>query len=509
MKSLRTDTGAAMVTIAISMLLLMGMAAIAIDSGILYNDRRQQQSAADGGALAAVQFAKTTLPTAMCTAYSGFNRATCRGAEEAIDVANGTLNNRYTNAAWAACTDPNRPVEFTRISPITPCVSFTQNFQKARVRMPGTDVETTFGKVIGFNSARVGAFAHANADLNQSGGVLPFAVGPTGAASSQTCLVANPATTLDVAPCNGPVEGNFGKLNVYIYNNATLGTPSDCGTLSNTLRMATNIIVGSDHPLELASKTTPGTVDDIANCPIITNPVDHLHTLTGNSANGITDGLLMSISTPSLEGRLRCKDGDASEYAPAGYNSIACIAVNNTFPETLDNGPLWSYINYSDAGEAIPSSACTAAIKNRQEMAVCLIAWKAYGSSIGHPATSNLFTNALAQSPRFAAVPILASDPGIGSGDYDIIDFRPIFLETLYLKCTANSCDTVFSPGETGPATCPSPLLATTNTCGVPGNGMKSAYALTSFVMTLDMLPETVRENFPSRQGTVVFNLSN
>lgn len=505
MKSLRSDTGAAMVTVAISLVLLMGMAAIAIDSGILFNDRRQQQSAADGGALAAVQFAKTTLPTAMCTAYSGFNLATCRGAEEAIDVVNGTLNNRYTNAAWAACTDPGRPAEFTRISPITPCVSFTQNFQKARVRMPGTDVETTFGKVIGFNSARVGAFAHATADLNQSAEVIPFAVGPTGAGSSHACLFANSSSNLNAYPCNGPVQGNFGKLDLSVYGNSTLGTVEICGNANPTLKIASNLIVGIDHILEIAS-SSPGTVNDFANCPILTNPVDNLPTQTGNSANGIENGLFNGISTPSREGRLMCKGGLSSstggEDPSAGKVSSACVAVNNNMPENLDHTPLWEYIAPGASAES--GGACVPSITNRIAMENCLIAWRAWGVH-----TTYLFDADIRESPRFAAVPILTSDPSVGTGNYDIIAFRPVYLETLYLKCTANTCDIIHSPGESSTGACPASLMPTDASCGWPQNGNKGIVALSSFMMTLDMLHPDVAANFPSVKGTLIFNLSN
>ena len=77
----RNDSGVTAVLVAMMMFLLMGFAAVAVDSGILFSDRRQQQSAADGGALAAVQFAKTGLPTVECTGLSGTARAACRGAE--------------------------------------------------------------------------------------------------------------------------------------------------------------------------------------------------------------------------------------------------------------------------------------------------------------------------------------------------------------------------------------------------------------------------------------------
>ena len=57
------ERGASAVLVAASMLMLIGFAAIAVDGGIVFDDRRQQQSAADVGSLAALQFARTTLAT--------------------------------------------------------------------------------------------------------------------------------------------------------------------------------------------------------------------------------------------------------------------------------------------------------------------------------------------------------------------------------------------------------------------------------------------------------------
>jgi len=504
----RNDRGAAAILVAMSLFLLMGMAAIAVDTGIAFSDRRQQQSAADTAALAAVQFAKTSLPTSMCGAYSGANLAVCRGAEEAMTLVDANLPDlRYDSAAWAECLDPTRPKEYTRyIKDITRCISFTDDFHKARVALPGTAVETTFGRILGRNTIRVSAFAEAGFELVQSAEVLPFAVGPTGQNSNQTCLFANSAATLNVSPCDGPVDGNFGKLDVSIYGNSDLGTSEECGNAKPQSKMAINIVVGADHPLEEASESV-GTVDDIANCnagPISTNPADHLHTQTGNAEKGLFDGLLGSISTPAREGRLRCKT--AAENDPGGKVSKFCVDVNNNFPESLDDTPLWVYINSSDTHVSIFGSC--SGVNTRSEMESCLAEWRAYGA---HPVSSSLFTGAIVQAPRFGAVPILESDPGNGSGDYDILDFSPTYIETLYLSCTANTCAVVFSPGEdVDPIDpdCPAKLDPGVTTCGLVGTGNKKVYAMTSFMLTLDMLPEDVRKDFPSKPGTLTFNLS-
>ena len=500
MSKVRSEEGATVVLVALSMLVLMGFAAVAIDSGILFSDRRQQQSAADVGALAAIQFARTE-STAKCSG-SGSSLAACRGAEEAIAVINGTLDNRYSDTDWAACTDPNA---LSFASSLSPCISYIDNgLQEVRVRLPGTDVDTPFGGVIGISSVEVGAFAHARVDLNQSADILPFAVGPTGAGQAQSCLFAQATAQLDITPCEASDSGNFGKLDLSIYGNATLGTLSvrQCGNANPQGKMAINIAVGADHPFEEAVETA-GTVGDVSNCPILTNSVDNIPTQTGNASQGISDGLFYGISTPALEGRIMCKDGDAGELANK-TSVLPCEDVWNQFPEDLDDTPLWHYISSSNdlAGTDCPTSGIT----DRAQMEACLTAWKALGS----PANA-LFVDSIRTAPRFAAVPILSSDPSGGFGNYDIIDFKPVYLESIYMKCTANTCDTIHSPGEDNPAPpgCPNPVTPATSHCGVRGNGNANAIeALTSFMLDLDMLPTSITDTFPGMPGTIVFNLN-
>ena len=507
----RNDSGVTAVLVAMMMFLLMGFAAVAVDSGILFNDRRQQQSAADGGALAAVQFAKTTLPTTNCGALSGIDYAACRGAEEAIDVVEGTLPGRYALVGdWDTCVDAGKPAEFTQGSTLSDCISFTDNLQKVRVVLPGTDVDTSFARVIGVDTVRVGAFAEARLDLNLSGGVLPFAVGPGGAGTSQACFKANSTSNLDIAPCSSGVEGNYGKLGILTYGNSTMGTVELC-TGSNAQRMSTNIMLGADHPMEKTG-VSPGIVNDSTNCPVISNPVDELVTEPGNAVGALEDGFFNGIAALPWEGRLTCKDGDAAENPAQGFVSSDCVNINTWMPESIDNTPLWDFI-VPGANAEVVGGACApggGAIKNREEMETCLDAWKAW--PVAH--TLSLFDLALTTNPRYGAVPILNSDPGGGIGSYLITDFRPTYLHTLYFKCNANNCDTVYSPGEhtdASPpplATCPNPVLPTHSNCGWPLTQKKSLTAISAFVLTLDMLDPVTAATFPFTPGTIVYNLS-
>lgn len=499
MKESADDRGAVAVLVALCLVVLIGFAAIAVDSGIAYSDRRQQQSAADVGALAAVQFAKTTLATSHpnCTGLSGKSRAACRGAQEALAVIDGTLPGRYNSAAWAACSDPNDDSQgYTQNSFISDCISFTNSLRRARVLLPGTDVDTAFGRVIGFDSISVGAFAEAGLEFNLSGGVLPFALGPSGAGSNHACFFAQSTSNLNVYPCDGPAGGNFGKLDIRWYGNEEYNAGAAQCTGSTQWRMSINIITGTDHPMEIHNGST---VNDVANCNIIANPVNQVDTQTGNSAGAIADGLFSGVS--GFEGRLLCKDG--SEGYPA-FNYVssgaACVTINNSHPGALDHTPLWHFLAWNNA-------ACNGSINDRAGMEACLVHYRNTNPTDGSGNPVPLFNDDLAGSTRFGAVPELHANPGGGSGSYNITGFKPVYLETIYLKCNATTCDVAHSPGEPSSGICPDPITPTASSCGWNSNGNKGVEALTAFILTRNMLPDSIDENFPWDPGTLLYNL--
>jgi Flp pilus assembly protein TadG len=491
-----SDTGATALLVALCLLLLMGMAAISVDIGAAFDDRRQQQSAADVGALAAVQYANTNYGTpSPCTVGTLLQIAACRGGVEAMPVIAGTLNSRFTAADWTACVDSgdgSYPID----SGVSDCISYTSTLQKARVLLPTTQVGTTFGRVLGWTSISITSEAEAGADLNSSSDVIPFALGPTGAGANQSCLFANPTDNLSVAPCNGPVEGNFGFLDVALYGNATMNTSTTCSGDTQG-RLATNIALGADH--ELTKWNAGDTVrNDRTYCPITTAMPNEVPTQTGGSNTGLENGFFRGSN--GAEGRLMCKDGDAAEDNRFPRTSTSCTSILNTFPETVDNTPLW---NYFDPNAFVESNGqCNGSVDTRQEMEACLTAWRAWGSH-----TQHLFLPSLIQATRFAATPQLVLDPSNGTGNYLITGFLPVYLETIYMGCNANTCDVVHSPGEPSSGACPPALLPTINTCGTPANGNKNLRAVTAFILRMDMLPSEIADHFPSRPGTVEFNL--
>jgi hypothetical protein len=445
----------------------MGFAAIAIDGGLGMSERRQAQSAADFASLAALQFA-TACPGA-CTPAA----AATAGASEAIVVvgnnlpAHSALQGGAAAATWAACTDPARPGAYTIVSSNSPCISFTANFDRARVKLPNVVIATTFARVIGFASINVGAFAEAAQEINTTANIVPFAFG----GGSHTCLASNSAPQT-IPPCDGPNNGNFGYVDIAHYGNAQLGTTTSCTNGGGLGRLPSNIALGSDHNLSVFTSGTP--VNDFTVCPNRSESPNQVEVKTGNAAAETTDGLIRNAN-----GRLRC----------AGL-SLACTTVRGT---SLDDTPLWSYLVPGACGGTTPST--------RAQMEACLAGWS----------SGVIFTADIVDSLRFSAVPEFSSYPATGSSaSYNIIRFRPVWLETIYSECNASRCNTIFSPGDTPVAACPDPIVATMASCGLVGgnwNGGTRVEGLTAFTIDLGMLPLAVTEYFPGRPGTRTFAL--
>ena len=117
-----------------------------------------------------------------------------------------------------------------------------------------------------------------------------------------------------------------------------------------------------------------------------------------------------------------------------------------------------------------------------------------------------LFRIGIKDAPRFAAVPILSADPSNGSDSYTIEEFKPVYLDIVYLKCNANTCDVVHSSGIPSSGTCLNPITSDAKSCGWNEVGNKGVVAMTSYLLTIEMLPLEIREKFPATAGTVVYN---
>jgi hypothetical protein len=462
------EGGAAAILVAASLLALMGFAALAVDLGAGWNERRQDQSASDMAAMVAVQFARGS---------SNITAAANNGATEARTVANASLDTPFTNAEWAACTDPDRPTRFTRVSGVSPCISFSANLQEARVRTPIAEVATSFGRVLGTASIDTDAAAEAKGSLGTPGGILPFGVPAASANNNLVCLKTGTAPQ-SFPPCEGPAEGNFGYLDISLFGNADLNTPQVCGNAQRQQKITSNIAVGVDHPLiEYQADGTNQVRNDHTYCPIFNSMPNELPGETGNAFR------------PALDPGLR--DGIYGNPGRLAQGSNRITVVNNT-PQ-LDNTPLW---NFLDTSRPLPA-ACTG-VSNTTQMQACMAAWS--------PAVGPMFRTTIVDNSRFAFVPEFFVNPGPGQQDYLIKDFRAVFLHGTYFQCNANRCTIVFEPGV--PSSGNNCANGQGTSCGFPRGGNSAIESLTAFLFKDAMLPQSVQDMFPPGAGSVSYALT-
>lgn len=478
------DRGVSAILIAICMVVLLGFAAIVIDAtGLGFNERRQDQSAADVGALAAVQFAVPTDLGNGCTG-SAFARSVCNGAHEAIEVANATLDDP-TLADWSngsLCGTP--PAGFSTVASVSNCIAFNSNAQRAWVRIPTISRATFIAGAIGFDSISTSADAIAGATVNPPGGVLPFLLPGSAAATNYNCLKAgaNPK----FGPCDdAPVIGNFGSADFFLYGDADKLWTAKCSGDTNG-RLVANIARGVDHPLSTHPTGVGAGVEESPNCPVFSAQPNMVDSQTGIGSN-LEDGLLYgasSYASSSYPGKIQ--KGTGYTVRSSGGSKAAAI---------VDNDPLWSYLKPTNTGSCSPSVAV-----DPVTMEACITSAKASGTEI--------FTDDLVDSIRFGWVPEVWELNFTGN-PYHIKEFRPVFLDTTYFGCNASICDIMHTPGVTDSGVaCPSTPMETRITCGTPGSHNKSLEAVTSWILSQSIVPPNAKVPGPGAANQRSFNLT-
>jgi Flp pilus assembly protein TadG len=144
----RSERGISFVIFALAIVVLLGMVAVGIDGGRLYDERRQAQNAADHAALAAAFAACTSTSTDPAVLLATAVAAGLASADENGYDDNGTTNDvTITSAPGSTATVPR---------------------YQARV---DTTIGTTFARVIGFSEVDTNALATAEgAGCDETGG---------------------------------------------------------------------------------------------------------------------------------------------------------------------------------------------------------------------------------------------------------------------------------------------------------------------------------------------------
>ena len=456
----RDERGAVLVIMSLLLVVLLGIAALAVDLGYAYEQRRHVQNSADAAALGAAQ----DLPNLTTT--------------EADAKSLSQTNLPSGSFPWSSCTDPG---SLGVNSADTSCVSYDSSFTRVRVRLPQQSFPTFFGRVLGVSSTSTSAGATARVVGAGFASIEPYALF-SGFTAGLACLKQGPSGHR-IATCDDPTTGNFNLLDITQYGNASLNTPQRCGQSFQRARVIDNIAIGADHMFTVYNGTE---LDDGCGQP---GP-NTLPPRTGNDISAFDTGLVHGGSTDTSDGGgARLKRG---QYPKA-----------NVLGTQLDNKPLWEFIPEQILSN-VPTScqratfdsllAITPTSQQQTTMQTALeqcftdyetgnytgVVFGANTDPFGKEVPLDLYDIQL--SARFGYVPqFVQSIPPTGaSGNLNIAAFRAIFMEDVYAGCS-NSCSVDFSPGPWN--------------SGALGSSNQNAAAMTAWVFPAGMLPSSLRGN--------------
>jgi len=424
----RDDRGATALLIALALVLIMGMAAYAIDISAAKNERRLDQNGADASVLAgALEFA-----------LGG-------SAQSIIDEAKAyiALNVRPVSAAdWSACTDVDAlPLLSSSIPGVvggSNCISFqfAPDDSLMRVRVPNQRTNTTFGRVLG--ATEIQTFAAAEATIFEtSNGAFPSGIFDGVGPGAEVCIKTGTAGGRD--SCGASTTGDFGNFNPYFYTELSAGPQfSLCASGNQTQPLSRAVADGLDHRLG-TTPVSPGNRTNGGDCPGFPGPLNpnRVDSGGGYSNNDVTSGLITGGAWPSNS------DSFSGRLTRGPYVSSA-ITI---FGEAIDNKPLWEFI---DPAEADHPDCIAAAALNPGTVADVLAAEVVMRDCLANE-SDQLFSSDLANTMRLATVPQYHQAAPLPSNSccYDIQIFLPAFIQGLWTAFGGQwTCDNVFvDPG--------------------------------------------------------------
>lgn len=494
---LESETGAILPLFAILIIVLLVFAAFTVDLGAAWAERRQLQSAADAGAMAAVlpplvvgdTIASTAMDFVDANVATPVDRFGCDGWTPATEGVAGTFvlaNPSDSNCVWIS-------------------TETTSNERLVAVKVPVQQVPTAFARVIGIDNIPVDAFAVSQIETIQEAHILPFAL--TSEPGGHECLGSPPAG-ISRNPCTGSSTGNFGYITSFFKETADLGTPNSCdptpgGSMTAADILAMNIAIGTDHPVQNDLKwpaDNAGADDDFPDeCDgklIPRYTPDSVVFLTGNQEGPLHSGLVSADTFGSLGTVSRLKQNLSSGYASDLVADTRTIENKNLPDDVIDNVGLWEYVVSGSAGWCSPNADWVAGGEAATvKMEKCL--------STGGSLT---FSSLLWESPRFAVIPELWSDTfPTGTDSMAIKRFRGVYLQGAWFNCSASGGSSavndataclpfidkdgneqlIFFPGEGDEVAC-EPLGA------AAGCKNSQVRGLSAFVLPIASVPDSV-----------------
>jgi hypothetical protein len=453
----RDDRGATAVLVALVMVLLMGIAAVAIDLGLGFNERRQAQSAADVGVMAGAIEAPGS-PAEI--------------RDQILDFTQRNVIGSYSDwqEKWETCTDSERlafNAQGFRFVPVPApagwsvsqldCISIDQG-GFVRVALPSLEFDTYFARALGIDELQTRADAIARIVGRGGGGVLPFGLLSTAGEGQHVCLRDSSGGHAE-EPCDGPDTGNFGAIESPHYGTLPDGPSRNCNGAPKSDVLAVNIAIGIDHlvTIDLDGLAANRVEDTCAN-------MDAGHTPDAlNTFQGIGQGFEQGIATGPVPGGFtpRLQQGSNPKRYVHGYE--------------LDDKPLWEYINPALTSSQVPASCVRGSFNpgppvfdysipadgiadapnSWQHMSYCLNEYLTTLDPDGDPWNAVLFLDvdggvSIADSPRFAYVPQFweSTWPPGNSQWRHIRRFKATWVQATWWK-RGNTVN-VFHPGEPG-----------------------------------------------------------
>jgi len=472
------DRGAAAVIVALCLVVLMGMAALAVDIGFGFQERRFDQAGADAAALGASL-------EMVITSQANPVQAAVDNVHQLVDQ---NLARVVPPTDWDACTDAGALFWLTKTHASTlgttngsDCISLSQNFNTLRVRVPLQAVDTTFAAVIGFDEFDVTAAAEAQRNTNWGGGG-DFPSGVLSGTGTGTTICIKTGTSGGADSCGEPTSGDFGNFLPYFYSAVDGSLASLCVSGEANVPMSRAMADGIDHEFSAYNLLAPNARLNGQWCKTSTVPGPPFPNIVDSAAgyqnDDITQGLVSGGVWPSaFTGRLT--------RGPYATNSAQIFGFN------IDNRPLWDYID--DTAAVTISMACIDAADRPATIAAsdypaamtdlltCISDAEAQGSSLF---TTDIFlTHRLAHAPLYHETALA----GNNADPYHIKGIVPIFIQSVFAKSehvtfTCNGFDTsrpgmcIHHPGLVGDM-------------GVGPKGLQKVDSAGAIVLSCNLLP--------------------
>ena len=480
------DDGAIAVIVALLMVMLLAFAALTVDLGSAWAERRQDQTAADAAAMAgAIEYVRSNPTDADVVAL-------------VQDYVERNIGYPADDTGWNGCpapTDGFAPLAGNN------CVSLRQagtvsNATLLKVRIPDQVIETSFAKLIGIDTIAVNAEAVAEIVQNPGlQGALPFVL-PLDPGTEYCLGTPPPGQARDV--CNGPASGFFGTVDSPYHgtDDDPWGTTLTCtGDVNGRIRG--NTALGIDHFLRIAPDGAVA-ADGADTCDALGGPGDaytpHAILADPGGLTQVSDGFIGDgpYGTLSQPGLLRQSGGNPAEWRalPKGNSTI-----------DLDNVGLWEHLIFSTlAGDACNEDNFDTDTFEGTQLTINLVACLETGEV--------KFDSSILTSPRFAIVPQIDLDQddlaAIGpSTPINIVKFVPIYLQSTWYNCSATEC--MYFDADDAPAVRPEifdPGEGSAEGCLLQGSGCKNNVNLvmegvSAFVFANDdWLPEDFNNQF-------------